>query len=118
MGSHWEKVVVDAGDPARLARWWAAALGYRITQEAPGAVEIRRGSRDLPALVFVLVTVPKTARNRLRIDLRPDDRDAEVERLLDMGARHVDGGTGPDGGPGAVVLADPEGNEFRVLAPG
>ena len=58
-------------------------------------------------------------RNRLHLDLEPDDRDAEVERLVNMGARHVDLGqdeVGPDE-LGGMVLADPEGNEFRVLMP-
>ena len=51
-------------------------------------------------------------KNRLHIDLRPDDQEAEVERLVDMGARHVDVGQGE---VEWTVLADPEGNEFCVL---
>ena len=46
MASRWEQVVVDAEDPARLARWWAAALGYQIVHEEPDEVEIRRSGRD------------------------------------------------------------------------
>jgi hypothetical protein len=52
-------------------------------------------------------------KNRLHIDLRPDDQEAEVERLVDMGARPVDVGQRD---AGWVVLADPEGNEFCVLS--
>ncbi|HEY1179408.1 MAG TPA: VOC family protein, partial [Phytomonospora sp.] len=51
-------------------------------------------------------------KNRLHIDLNPDDQAAEVERLVDMGARHVDIGQRE---VGWVVLADPEGTEFCVL---
>jgi hypothetical protein len=55
----------------------------------------------------------KNGKNRLHLDLRPDDQEAEVERLVNMGARHVDVGQGE--AAGWVVLADPEGNEFCVL---
>jgi len=63
------------------------------------------------------VAVPETKqiKNRLHLDFRPDDRDAEVERLLSLGATRVDVGQGAD--VPWVVLADPEGNEFCVLGP-
>ncbi|HEY3010342.1 MAG TPA: VOC family protein [Micromonosporaceae bacterium] len=113
MGSLWENLVVDAADPARLARWWAEALGYRIVYEQPDEVEIRRSADELPALVFVPGSDAKSVKNRLHIDLRPTDQDEEVERLVNMGARHVDVGQSAD--VNWVVLADPEGNEFCVL---
>jgi predicted enzyme related to lactoylglutathione lyase len=113
MANRWEQVVVDAEDPARLGRWWAEALDYQIVHEAPDEVEIRRSPEELPGLLFVPVPEPKTVKNRLHIDLRPDDQEAEVERLVDMGARHVDIGQSD---VGWVVLADPEGNEFCVLS--
>ncbi|BAL86442.1 hypothetical protein AMIS_12220 [Actinoplanes missouriensis 431] len=112
MPSRWEQVVVDAEDPPRLARWWAEALGYVLVNEEPGEVEIRRTRHELPGLLFTPVSDPKRGKNRLHIDLRPDDQEAEVERLVGMGARPVDIG---QGNPGWVVLADPEGNEFCVL---
>jgi hypothetical protein len=83
MPSQWEQVVVDAEDPARLARWWAEALGYRIVHEEPDEVEIRRTPETLPGLLFTPVPEPKRVKNRLHIDLRPDDQEAEVERLVD-----------------------------------
>ena len=113
MGSQWAQLVVDAEDPARLARWWAEALGYQVVHEEPDEVEIAPTPDHTPALVFVPVAEAKKGKNRLHIDLRPDDQDAEVERLVDMGARHVDVGQGED--VSWVVLADPEGNEFCVL---
>ncbi len=112
MGSRWEHVVIDAEDPARLARWWAEALGYQITYEKPDEVEIRLLPDEHPALIFVPVPERKQVKNRLHIDLRPTDQEAEVERLVNMGARHVDIG---QGGANWVVLADPEGNEFCIL---
>jgi predicted enzyme related to lactoylglutathione lyase len=114
VGSLWENLVVDAEDPARLARWWAEALGYRIVYEQPDEVEIRRRPDEAPALMFVPVTEAKSGKNRLHIDLRPTDQDEEIERLVNMGARHVD--IGQRGDATWAVLADPEGNEFCVLA--
>ena len=114
MGAVWESVVVDAQDPGRLARWWAEALRYQVTEESPDEVEIRHKPAEPPALIFVTVPDAKKLKNRLHIDPRPDDQEAEVERLVDMGARHVDVGQRPT--DGWVVLADPEGNEFCVLA--
>jgi predicted enzyme related to lactoylglutathione lyase len=114
VGSVWENLVVDTHDPARLARWWAEALGYQIVHDEADEVEIRRTPDALPGLVFVPVPESKEIKNRLHIDLRPTDREAEVERLVDMGARHVDVGQRED--ESWTVLADPEGNEFCVLA--
>lgn len=112
MTSVWENLTVDAQDPSRLARWWAEALGYQVISDKPDEVEIRRAPDELPGIVFVPVTAPKLGKNRLHIDLRPADQEAEVERLVDMGARHVDLGQGD---AGWTVLSDPEGNEFCVL---
>jgi predicted enzyme related to lactoylglutathione lyase len=114
MSSRWHTVVVDAIDPARLARWWAEVLDYRLLSEDGTEAVIGAAPDAYPQLVFNLVAEPKDGKNRLHVDLRPDDREAEVERLVDMGARHVDIGQGED--VGWVVLADPEGNEFCVLA--
>src|SRR5215211_7668261 len=112
MGSRWDSVVVDAMDPARLGRWWAAVLDYRVVSEESDELVIGRADGSQPELVFGLVADAKSGKNRLHIDLRPDDQDAEVERLIDMGARRVDVGQTE---ASWVVLADPEGNEFCVL---
>lgn len=112
MVSQWENLVVDADDPPRLARWWAQALGYQIVHEAPDEVEIRQSPDRLPGVVFVPVPERKQLKNRLHIDLRAADQAAEVERLVDMGARRVDI---DQGDVSWIVLTDPEGNEFCVL---
>lgn len=112
MVSQWENLVVDADDPPRLARWWAQALGYQIVHEAAGEVEIRQSPDQLPGVVFVPVPERKQLKNRLHIDLRAADQAAEVERLVDMGARRVDI---DQGDASWIVLTDPEGNEFCVL---
>ena len=56
----------------------------------------------------------KVVKNRLHLDFRPDDQDAEVARLLALGARRVD--VGQTGDEPWVALADPEGNEFCILS--
>jgi hypothetical protein len=114
MSLEWEQVVVDAGDPAALGRWWADALGWVVVNDEPEEFEIRPTADRLPGLLFVRVPDRKAVKNRLHLDFRPDDRDAEVERLIGLGARRVDIGQGEQSW---VVLADPEGNEFCVLSP-
>jgi hypothetical protein len=108
----WEQTVVDAGDPVGLGRWWEEALGWVAVPTDPGDYEIRPSPDRLPGLLFVAVPEAKAGKNRLHVDLRPDDQGAEVRRLLSLGATRVDVGQGDESW---VVLADPEGNEFCVL---
>ncbi|KRD09416.1 MULTISPECIES: VOC family protein [unclassified Streptomyces] len=112
MALEWEQVIVDAADPVALGRWWAAALGWVVVDESSDEYEIRPEPDRLPGLLFGRTPDAKTVKNRLHLDFRPDDRDAEVARLVSLGARHVDIGQGEQPW---VVLADPEGNEFCVL---
>jgi Glyoxalase-like domain len=113
-------VVVDSHDGDRLATFWSEALGWRITyrSETEWAIEPPAGDPAVdvaPDILFVTVPDEKVTKNRLHFDLRPVDQTTQVERLLGLGARHVDIGQGDD--VSWVVLADPEGNEFCVLAP-
>ena len=110
----WEQVVVDALEPATLAHWWAEALGWVVVSPVgDDEPEIRSSPDSLPGLLFVRVPEGKTLKNRLHLDFRPDDQDAEVARLLELGATRSDVGQTSD--VSWVVLADPEGNEFCVL---
>jgi hypothetical protein len=115
MGSRLYHLVVDAHDPRALARFWAAVLDHRILYEAEEEVIVGSDEHDYPGLCFLLVPDQKTTKNRLHIDLDPDDQVAEVERIVALGARPVDVGQGTD--KSWIVLADPEGNEFCVLRP-
>ena len=115
-------LVVDAAEPAKLARFWAAALGWEIGAEEDGEVDLSPGGYDYPdpvalPLVFVPVTEAKTVKNRVHLDLATESaehQEAEVRRLLALGAVPVDIGQGD---VPWQVLADPEGNEFCVLVP-
>jgi hypothetical protein len=82
-----------------------------------GSQRLARRIRDttddrLPGILFVPAPEAKSCKNRLHLDFRPDDQDAEVERLVGLGATHADVGQGDQTW---VVLSDPEGNEFCVL---
>ena len=95
MTSVWESLTVDARDPARLARWWAEALGYQVVTRSPDEVEIRPCADRLPGLLFVPVPERQGRRRTgCTSTCAPTDQEAEVERLVDMGARHVDIGQG------------------------
>ncbi|HEY6538185.1 MAG TPA: VOC family protein, partial [Candidatus Dormibacteraeota bacterium] len=107
-------VVIDAHDPLAQARFWAEALRFRIVYQAEDEVVVARDETTYPTLTFVPVPERKSIKNRLHLDLAPDDRDAEVDRLIGLGASRADVGQGPD--VSWVVLADPEGNEFCVLS--
>lgn len=130
MALKWYTVVIDCRDPQAQAHWWAEVLDWQVVYDTPDeAVAIPKGMSAEPVtsmdewrargqgLVFVPVPENKTVKNRLHIDLAPhtsQDREAEIARLLDLGATHVDVGQGPE--VTWTVLADPEGNEFCVLS--
>ena len=107
-------VVVDCHDPERLARFWAELLGYEVTDVDEEGISITAPDGSGVGLDFFRVPEDKQVKNRLHLDLRPDDRDAEVARALALGATRADVGQGPE--VSWVVLADPEGNEFCILA--
>lgn len=111
---------IDSTDPARSADFWQAALGWRRTSGTADEVVLEPppGSPEdgvVPDLLFLRVPESKTRKNRLHLDLRPADQDAEIARLEHLGARRADVGQGQD--VGWVVMADPDGNEFCVLRP-
>jgi len=120
-------VVVDCRHPASLARFWAAALdGYDVAPYDAEELERLRGlgiddPEDDPSVLvepapglrprffFQLVPEPKAVKNRWHVDLSADDVNAEVDRLVGLGARVV------QRYDEQVVLADPEDNEFCVM---
>jgi hypothetical protein len=125
----WYTTVVDCHDVVAQARWWANVLGWKSVFESEDEAVIvpAHASEELarstpweqigPGLVFVPVPEDKTVKNRLHIDLAPhttDDRDSEIERLLELGASRIDVGQSDEAT--WDVFADPEGNEFCVLS--
>ncbi|MGW4836781.1 VOC family protein [Streptomyces globisporus] len=126
MAGKFTELAIDCADPSALARFWCSVLDYEVQGVEEGEEVVIIGPPSVPegknrpgpvppALTFARVPEGKTLKNRLHIDVNPTDReqDEEVERLLALGARRVDVG---QGGASWVVLTDPEGNEFCVLA--
>jgi hypothetical protein len=109
----WEEVVIDSHDPRALGLWWRDALGWVVVDDGDDSIEIAPGEGEHPTLFFGAVPENKTVKNRLHLDFVPDDQDGEVARLLALGATRAD--VGQRDVPW-VVLMDPEGNEFCVLA--
>jgi len=106
----------DARDAAKLARFWAAALGRELADGAnadnavvlPGDV-----AATGPRLAFHRVPEPKTVKNRVHFDLITTDIDTESARLIDLGATKLNSFRGQ---AHWVTFADLEGNEFDVIA--
>jgi glyoxalase superfamily protein len=124
MTSKFTELAIDCADPDGLARFWCSVLDYEVQDEGDGVVAIGspmvpEGKKHLgpvpPTLTFAHVPEGKTVKNRLHLDVNPTDReqDEEIARLVGLGATVVN-----DNRPefGWVTLADPEGNEFDVLA--
>jgi hypothetical protein len=120
MSCRLSELVVDCADPGSLARFWCAVLDYvELGREEPDdGIEIGPPSGfggPAPTLVFSRTAEPKVGKLRLHFDVNPVDRDAdaELERLLALGARPAD--VGQTGDESWHTLQDPEGNEFCLL---
>ena len=111
-----DEIVVDSCDPANLARFWAAALGYELVDDEPDLASIEDPVADGPTMTFQRVGETKHGKNRVHFDLTvPDDSfDRAKEKLLGLGAHEVDVGQGE--GRSWAVMADPEGNEFCLVS--
>jgi hypothetical protein len=115
-------VTVDCEDALVVARFWSAALDRPIDPNpssdfaAIGLAEHRDTSGwrlgDAPTWLFNKVPEPKTAKNRMHVDLAAPDREGEVARLVELGATRVS--DMDEWGYQWTVLLDPEGNEFCV----
>ena len=124
MASKFTELAIDCADPGGLARFWCSVLNYEVQNEDDGIVTIGSpmapGGKNQPGpvpptLTFARVPEGKTVKNRVHLDVNPTDRsqDDEIARLIGLGATVI-----YDNRPefGWVTLADPEGNEFDVLA--
>jgi hypothetical protein len=103
----------DADSPAVLAQFWAELLRreWRFGRVLPD-VAVVDGAPGWPALLFLPVPEPKTAKNRCHPDLHTTDLATEVARAVSLGARQVARHADPSEW---VVLIDPEGNEFCIV---
>ena len=120
MSCRLSELVLNCHDPETLSRFWCEVLGYVELGREGADIEIGPTSGfggPAPTIVLALVADEKTAPLRLHLDVNPVDRDqeAELERLLALGARTRTADVGQTGEESWHVLADPEGNEFCLL---
>ncbi|MDI3195467.1 VOC family protein [Pseudarthrobacter sp. AL07] len=113
-----QSVSIDSPDPKVPADFWEKALGWRRTYEVDDEIVLAPPAGSpadgvSPDLLFLKVPERKVLKNRLHLDLRPDDQAEEVQRLEALGASRISVGQGPE--VTWVVMADPDGNEFCVL---
>src|SRR3982074_814508 len=80
-----EAVDFDCHEPERVARFWGAALGCEPESDGEGNWYLDPSDAG-PEMIFLPVPESKAVKNRLHLDLRPDDQAAEVERLIGLGA--------------------------------
>jgi predicted enzyme related to lactoylglutathione lyase len=118
MTSRLVALCLDANEPLRLARFWAETLDWEMNEihEEIGLVP-KDGTKF--QILFEPVPQRKVGQSRIHLDLATisiDDQAEMVERLIELGASHLDIGQRPD--EPHIVLADPEGNEFCVIEPG
>ncbi len=116
-------LTVDAHNPKAQAEFWAEVLGWSIGEDCNEVEQwIERELGDpkqtgFPDILFLKVPDSKVVKNRLHLDLRPDNQEEEVSRLEKLGATRIEIGQSNYEKTTWVVMADPEGNEFCVLAP-
>jgi predicted enzyme related to lactoylglutathione lyase len=118
MTSRLVALVFDANDPPHLARFWAAALRWEVGPAREDEIPLVPSDDTGFEVVFVQVPETKAGKNPIHLDLTTtsiEDQSETVASLIELGARPIDVGQGPDARH--VVLADPEGNEFCVIEP-
>jgi predicted enzyme related to lactoylglutathione lyase len=111
-------IVIDCSDLDRSAQFWAAVLGYEAGRLTGGPYHGLTPVSGV-GIDVLLQRVPdvKRQKNRLHLDLRTPDLEAETARVLDLGATLLTSQPVLEDGWRWHVLADPDGNEFCVLEP-
>jgi hypothetical protein len=106
-------ISVDGSDVTKLARFWAEVLDRPVN---PGATDSLAAitARDGLRLMFHRVPEGKVVKNRVHPDLATSDYDAETDRLIKLGAVQLN--DIEQGGSRWRTFADPEGNEFDLVA--
>ncbi len=104
-------IIIDCADADRAATFWSQALeGYEADKQ-PWGITLK--SESDPLIYFEVVPEGKAVKNRLHLNMRAADREAEVKRLMDLGATELET-MSPGGGYVWTNMRDVEGNEFCV----
>jgi predicted enzyme related to lactoylglutathione lyase len=104
-------ITFDAGDPPRLAAFWSEATGRAVKDAKPHFALLAPDEHGIQML-FLKVPEGKAAKNRMHLDFGVPDREAEIARLVGLGATRHD--TRNEYNVEWTVMTDPEGNEFCV----
>jgi predicted enzyme related to lactoylglutathione lyase len=111
--------VLDCCDAETLSAFWAKVLGYTCRGRFGQCwVLLPDASAHEPWLVLQQVSEPKSAKNRMHLDIQVPDLDQEARRLEELGARRVSDRTTGSRDSAWFVMADPEGNEFCIVRHG
>ena len=116
-----QDITIDCHNPTALAQFWAQVLNWRIGEDGTENVAYLEknlnptNSDGYPNILFYKTPDKKSVKNRMHLDLRPENQLEEVERLEKMGATRIEIGQSKDPSTTWIVMADPEGNEFCVL---
>jgi predicted enzyme related to lactoylglutathione lyase len=107
-------VTINSINPEIPAKFWSEALSWPITFSNSNEVVVENpnGGADL---LFLKNSDKSEGKNRIHLDLRPDNQEIEVKRLESLGAKRVEIGQSADPSTTWVVMEDPEGNLFCVL---
>lgn len=105
-------MTLDCSDPATASSFWCAALGYEVGGGVGQYTALVHPEDAVPKMLLQQVQEPKTAKNRLHLDLHVPDIEAEAARLEGLGAKRVV--KTEEFGTGWITMMDPEGNEFCV----
>ncbi len=108
---HLRNITFDAHDPNRLAAFWSEATGQKVARSEPYFAMLEPNEAGV-RMLFLKVPEGKTAKNRMHVDFHSSDRDAEVARLVALGATQH--GIHHEYGVAWTVMTDPEGNEFCI----
>lgn len=108
-------LTIDCVDPSELAKFWVAALDLEVAFDYDGQFMMLSSKQEgQPAIALQRVDEPRQGKNRMHPDFGVDDLQAEVRRLVELGATEHETNTSPDGEFTWTVLTDPEGNVFCV----
>jgi len=116
-----QEITIDCHNPMALAQFWAQALDWKIGEDGTenfAYIEKNLASTNsdgYPSILFYKTPDKKSVKNRMHLDLRPENQVEEVERLEKIGAVRIEIGQSNDPSTTWIVMADPEGNEFCVL---
>ncbi len=105
-------VLIDCNDLQRMSEFWRSALDLEHVWTGPSGGFLLADETRTTRLGLMPGSREKEGKNRIHLDLRPDNQEVEIRRLEELGAARVD--IGQFDVPW-VVMIDPEGNEFCVL---